>query len=281
MSFHSKLVVGTSSFRVKYSQPVDISISVRGHVGEFTVEAFGLGQPKTTEVCQAYGGIGVNCTSIEFNPHANGTHTECVGHVAEQKRFYVEDCFPGIIQGACLLISVEPVLVGENKPENIVYSVVSTGDRVISGELVKDAIVKTLEAHNLVEEQCPSILVVRTLPNDLDKYPTANNSVNWPYFTSDAIQVLDQFQIQHLLVDTPSLDRHPDGGKVESHKYFWRVSSDSLQSPRKSRSLTELCCIPDPVKDGIYFIILSLSSFAFLDAVPSRPILFPLEVDKN
>ncbi|GJD11588.1 hypothetical protein Gasu2_57200 [Galdieria sulphuraria] len=266
MSFHSKLVVGTSSFRVKYSQPVDISISVRGHVGEFTVEAFGLGQPKTTEVCQAYGGIGVNCTSIEFNPHANGTHTECVGHVAEQKRFYVEDCFPGIIQGACLLISVEPLLVG---------------DRVISGELVKEAIVKTLEAKGLAKEQCPSILVIRTLPNDLKKYPTANNSVNWPYFTSDAIQVLDQFQIQHLLVDTPSLDRHPDGGKVESHKHFWQVSSDSVQSPRKNRSLTELCCIPDPLKDDIYFIILSLSSFAFLDAVPSRPILFPLEVDRN
>jgi len=44
MNFHSKLFLGTRSFLVKYSQPVDISISVRGHVGEFTVEAFGLGK---------------------------------------------------------------------------------------------------------------------------------------------------------------------------------------------------------------------------------------------
>jgi len=44
MNFHSKLLLGTRSFLVKYSQPVDISISVRGHVGEFTVEAFGLGK---------------------------------------------------------------------------------------------------------------------------------------------------------------------------------------------------------------------------------------------
>lgn len=231
MSFHSTLLVGKSWFAVKYSQPVDISISVRGHVGEFSVEAFGIGnrwnltvfvktahstnltgQPKATEVCQAYGGIGVNCTSIEFNPHANGTHTECVGHVAEQKRFYVEDCFPGIIQGACLLVSVEPLQVGENQPESIVYSAVAAGDRVICGELLKNAIVKTLESKGLTEDQCPSILVVRTLPNDLEKYPTTNNnSVNWPYFTADAIQVLDQLQIQHLLIDTPSLDRHPDG----------------------------------------------------------------------
>jgi len=282
MNFHSKLFLGTRSFLVKYSQPVDISISVRGHVGEFTVEAFGLdptGQPKATEVCQAYGGIGVNCTSIEFNPHANGTHTECVGHVAEQKRFYVEDCFPGIIQGACLLISVEPVQVGENsnQPESIIYSALEKGDRVISGELLREAIEKTLESKGFSEQDCPRILIVRTLPNDFEKYPTANHSVNWPYFTCDAIQVLDQFQIQHLLVDTPSLDRHPDGGKVESHKHFWAVASDSFQSARKNRSLTELCCIPDPLRDDIYFIILSLSSFAFLDAVPSRPILFPLE----
>lgn len=208
----------------------------------------------------------------------------------------MEDCFPGIIQGACLLISVEPVQVGENsnQPESIIYSALEKGDRVISGELLREAIEKTLESKGFSEQDCPRILIVRTLPNDFEKYPTANHSVNWPYFTCDAIQVLDQFQIQHLLVDTPSLDRHPDGksfefikcvifmedtqgGKVESHKHFWAVASDSLQSARKNRSLTELCCIPDPLRDDIYFIILSLSSFAFLDAVPSRPILFPLE----
>eukprot|EP00871_Galdieria_phlegrea_P003519 jgi/Galph1/4168/GphlegSOOS_G2846.1 len=274
MSFQSQVTVGKNVWLVRYSQPVDISISVRGHVGEFGIEAFGIGQPKATEVCQAYGGIGVNCTSIEFNPHANGTHTECVGHVVDHQRYYVEDCFPGIIQGCCLLVSVTPLQIVGPTPEDIVYSQAQEGDLVVSGKLLEEAILTTLESQLLSKEHCPRILVVRTLPNGPEKYPTSNNSVNWPYFTSDAVKVLDQFDIQHLLVDTPSLDRHPDGGRVEAHKSFWKVSSTGSQnnttSPRpkyqKGRSLTELCCISDPVKDGIYFIVLSLSPFAFLDA---------------
>ena len=37
-------------------------------------------------------GGGVNCKTVTLNPHGNGTHTECVGHIVDELIFISDIC---------------------------------------------------------------------------------------------------------------------------------------------------------------------------------------------
>ena len=42
-----------------------------------------------------------------------------------------------------------------------------------------------------------------------------------PFFTNDAIKYLSSLNIQHLIVDIPSIDRMNDNGILGNHRIFW------------------------------------------------------------
>src|SRR3954470_16521301 len=76
------------TYQTDLSKPIDISIPLR--TGEENVSAWYVA-PVKIEPVQSGDWIGdvnkggsVNSRNITFNPHGNGTHTECVGHISKE-----------------------------------------------------------------------------------------------------------------------------------------------------------------------------------------------------
>src|SRR3954470_16485074 len=76
------------TYQTDLSKPIDISIPLR--TGEENVSAWYVA-PVKIEPVQSGDWIGdvnkggsVNSRNVTFNPHGNGTHTECVGHISKE-----------------------------------------------------------------------------------------------------------------------------------------------------------------------------------------------------
>ena len=100
----------------KLGLPIDISIPL--HFDGPQPNAFGV-EPATAAACE-YGSLvgdtrrggGCNFERVTFIPHCNGTHTECVGHVTNE-RISLRMCLQDVVMPA-LLVSVEPTAVGDD-----------------------------------------------------------------------------------------------------------------------------------------------------------------------
>lgn len=200
-----------------------------------------------------------NCSVHTLAPHCNGTHTECVGHIT-QERLSVRDLAIRHLSAA-LLISVMPEPSAE-----------IAGDRVISAATLRKAVGNA----TLSDYQA---LVVRTLPNDSSKL-TCNYDAGPmpPYFTVEAMRHIVEHGIDTLVVDLPSVDRAQDGGKLGAHRVFWGMPAGSTSAAtvtRRHATITEMAFIDDAVADGPYLLNLQVAPFV-IDAAPSRPILLPL-----
>jgi arylformamidase len=209
-------------------------------------------------------GGSVNFERYTFIPHCNGTHTECVGHITDE-RIAVRDCLQDVLIPA-VLISVEPIA-----------EAALNGDLVIS----RESIAAALELHNVNLDG--SALIVRTLPNDPRKlyrvYGTEDPGAVPvpPYFTADAMHLIVESGVKHLLTDLPSIDRIFDEGRLENHRIFWNVEAGSRAISEKSRvnsTITELIYVPEEIPDETYTLNLQIAPFQ-TDAAPSRPILLP------
>lgn len=200
-----------------------------------------------------------NCSVHTLAPHCNGTHTECVGHIT-QERLSVRDLAIRHLSAA-LLISVTPEASAD-----------ISGDRVISVDTLRKAVGNA----TLSDYQA---LVVRTLPNDSSKL-----SCNYdagptpPYFSVEAMRHVVDHGIDTLIVDLPSIDRAQDGGKLAAHRIFWGMpagGTSAATATRQHATITEMAFIDDAVADGPYLLNLQVAPFV-IDAAPSRPILLPL-----
>lgn len=241
----------------------DISIPLRFNEAQPTF--FGApaasAQPITagTFVGDVRHGGSCNCSAHTFAPHCNGTHTECVGHIT-QERLSVRDLAIRHLS-ATLLISVTPEPSAE-----------ISGDRVITLTALRQAIGKA----TLRDYQA---LVVRTLPNDSCKL-TCNYDAGPmpPYFTTEAVHYIVEHDIDTLVVDLPSIDRAQDGGKLAAHRVFWGMpagSTSATTATRQHATITEMAFVDDAIADGSYLLNLQVAPFVS-DAAPSRPILLPL-----
>ena len=188
----------------------------------------------------------VNFRNITFNPHGNGTHTECVGHVAEEV-YSVLDCFENYFFSA-QLITVTPEKID--------------GDSIITLKSIEK------QLNRLQNKAC---LVIRTLPNTEKKLNIDYSNTNPTYFSLEAMQRIVESNIQHLVVDIPSVDREEDGGALAAHKLFWDYPNTTFSK----KTITELAYIPNHVKDGEYWINFQLAPFVN-DATPSNPVLYKM-----
>ena len=184
--------------------------------------------------------------NIHCNPHGNGTHTECVGHISEE-RIHLPDCTHDF-HFVSLLNSVTP-------------EIQANGDQVIT--------LSSLETMNL--NNGTKGLIIRTLPNEESKKQRQYSGTNPPYFAKDAMEWIVANQIEHLLVDIPSVDREQDGGKLLAHKSFWQFPFNT----RKNATITELIYVPNHIPDGYYLVNLQYYPFP-MDASPSRPLIYAL-----
>ena len=228
---------------------VDISIPV---AKENSISAWGLGPPEITPhrqgafVGSVRAGASVNFNDIHFNPHAHGTHTDCLGHISRDMES-VNSHPPGPWMIATL-VSMKPVPVG--------------GDSVVTCEQLKDALA----------DLSTEAVIIRTLPNPETKKAMDYSGTNPPYLQGEAASWLNEQGVNHLLLDLPSVDREEDGGALASHRAFWGVPD----RPRHTATITECIYVPDRLKDGIYLLNLQMAAIEN-DACPSRPVLFPMQ----
>ena len=238
------------SFAIDFSKPIDISLSLRGD--DKNPIAWYLDSPKITPfrdgdfVGKVSEGASVNFNNIQFNPHAHGTHTECVGHISKEF-FSINQSLKNFFFKV-KLISVSPELQGE--------------DQVISVAKLKEQI----------KDTCPEALVIRTLPNYIEKRSKKYSHTNWPYLSEEAMLFIRQLNIKHLLIDLPSVDKEKDEGKLLAHKAFWNYPKNT----RFEATITELIYVPNHVSDGDYFLNLQIASFEN-DAAPSKPVLYKIQ----
>lgn len=261
--------IGGGEYRFDPSAPFDISIPLDFH-GE-QPDAFHL--PHASAVSAEGGGFigdtrrggSCNCETVTLNPHGNGTHTECVGHITDAR----------IAVGSLLRDTFVPAVLVSVSPEQAdspgEEGVIDEADRAVT----RAALQAGLAAAGEIPGEFFRALVIRTLPNDQGKMSAVYSGGNPPYITPAAMRLVRELGVEHLLLDLPSADREDDGGRLAAHRIFWDVPEGvrSIAQPYTSRTITEMCFVPDGIPDGRYLLNLQIPPF-LLDAAPSRPLLF-------
>ncbi len=238
---------GSRQFKVDLAKPLDISIPVRD--GDANVNAWYVGPPKIQPYSDGeftgsvQDGADVNFFKIEFLPHSHGTHTECVGHITKgvhsvnshlRKFFHVAE-----------LITVAPEKLGD--------------DFVISAKQLSYAL------RNKKREA----VIIRTLPNTLQKRTQQYSHTNPPYLLEEAAQYLANKGIKHLLIDLPSVDKEQDAGALKAHRAFWGFHDEI----RYEATITEFIYVDNQIDDGTYLLDLQVAPIEN-DASLSRPVLY-------
>ena len=95
------------------------------------------------------------------------------------------------------------------------------------------------------------------------------------FFSIDAMEYIVSLGIQHLLVDTPSVDRLLDDGHLSAHNIFWETKEKEFNPNTKNKTITEMTFVSDNIKDGSYLLNLQIPAFVS-DAAPSRPIIYKI-----
>ena len=246
----AKITHKGKSYNTDLAKPIDISIPLR--TGDENVNAW-YSQPVKIEPVRMGDWVGdvnqggsVNFRNVFFNPHGNGTHTECVGHISKEgytinqslKKFF-------------FLAELITIL-----PEETI-----DGDRIIT----KQHIV------NCLGDKCPEAIIIRTLDNGVSKINKHYSNTNPPFLHHEAAQLISDLGIDHLLIDLPSVDKEVDSGKLLAHHAFWQYPGNT----KLQRTITELIYVPNNVYDGTYLLNIQIASFEN-DASPSKPLLYQL-----
>ncbi|MES2590992.1 MAG: cyclase family protein [Bacteroidota bacterium] len=248
----SKITHKGKSYNADLYKPIDISIPLR--TGEENVNAWYCSPVKIEPVRMGEWvgdvkqGGSVNFRNIQFNPHGNGTHTECVGHISKED-YSINQCLKTFFFLA-ELITVLP----DETPD---------GDLVITKKHIE----------NCLGEKRPEALIIRTLDNSLSKINKHYSNTNPPYLQHEAAELINDLGIDHLLIDLPSVDKEVDGGKLSAHHAFWQYPHNT----RLNRTITEMIYVPNNVFDGTYLLNLQIASFEN-DASPSKPVLYQLNL---
>ncbi len=241
------------TFRASGDAEVDLSIAMGdGHGSRAWYVDF-----MQLQVVRANGFLGsvaeggaVNFRDVQFNPHGNGTHTECLGHISPEAHSVNRLIFPVLMP--CIVVSVFPEA--------------RNGDAVITASELD----QSTSEHWNVDSELPPAIIIRTLPNATSKRGRNWSNSNPPYFDRESMDWLVERRVDHLLVDLPSVDREVDGGALEAHHAFWTYP----ESPRHQATITELVYVPDSLPDGRHLLNLQTAAFD-LDATPSRPVVIP------
>ncbi len=241
MICHTTINGRTLTFSLAH--PIDISIPVSEHD---PVNAFHL--PRASFAPFRMGsfvgsieeGGPVRCDVVTLAPHGNGTHTECVGHIGGR--------------GFSLITALRQQLWTA---------------RLITVEIGTDGAISLDTLKGAWHEWGEDALAIRTLPNTQDKRSRQWSGNNPPFVSPDAMRLIVERGVQHLLVDLPSVDPEEDGGALAAHHIFWQFP----EAPRTSATISEMIYVPDTVADGVYLLDLNAAAFDG-DAAPSRPMLY-------
>lgn len=158
------LIVDHQTVVIDLNQPIDLSIPVRS--GEENPQAWYIDAPKISPVVEGKWiakvseGATVNFNNIYYNPHAHGTHTECVGHITND--FYsINDCLK------TFFFTAEVITIAPTSRED-------------------DAIITRDQVAAALAGKHPEAVIIRTLPNSREKRTRNWSHSNWPYLLEEA-----------------------------------------------------------------------------------------------
>lgn len=231
--------------------------------------------PATSRALRSAGFIGdtreggsCNCEQVTLVAHCNGTHTECLGHLTDDRISVTETLRGGM--HLALLLSVQPVAADACDESS--DPVPAPGDLLITAA----ALARGAAAHPGL---APQALVIRTLPNSVERMSRRYaGPAPAPFLSREAAAWLVERDIQHLVLDVPSADRAQDDGRLTAHRVFFGLPPGSRRASESSRprtTITELAFIAPTIRDGWYLLDLQIPSF-LSDAAPSRPLLYPV-----
>lgn len=244
----AKIKIHKKKYKVNLSKPIDISIPLENNNGPL---AWYVNNPTIEPVVDGdfigsvEKGSATNFNKITFYPHANATHTECVGHITNE--FYSINQHLKKFFFLAELISIEPESIN--------------GDLVITVKQIQ----KALENKNV------DALILRTLPNEIAKKNTDYSNTNPAYLLEETATYLRETGIKHLLIDLPSVDKEKDAGRLVSHKAFWNFNGKI----RFKATITEFIYVDNSIIDGNYLLNLQIASIEN-NATLSKPILYEI-----
>lgn len=219
-----------------------------------------------------------NVDTLSMIPHCNGTHTETISHIVNEDIWIGHAAMDAMMVAG--LVTVRPVKVGDTKTSDSYRPPLEAEDWIIT----EDALTAALKTIKRWEQFRPQALILRTLPNPVDKRARAYaEGTPPPFLTIEAMRLIDRLEIHHLLVDFPSVDRMYDDGKLTNHHLFWHVPEGGHtmnEQSRQNRTITEMVFVEDEIRDGVHALNLQIPALG-VDAAPSRPILFPTRVTET
>lgn len=233
--------------QIDLSKPLDISMPLIS--SKKNVNAWYIDEPKIEPfkdgewIAAVSEGADINFNNIQFNPHAHGTHTECVGHITQEVHSINKNL-------KTFFFLAEVITVA---PENY----------------LKDKIISKKQLQFALGNKKRDAVILRTIPNTREKLSRQYSNTNWPYLKEDAVKFLVSKGIKHLLIDLPSIDKEKDGGELLGHNAFWNTNGKL----RMDATITEFIYVSNKIDDGEYFLNLQIAPFEN-DASPSKPVLY-------
>lgn len=194
-----------------------------------------------------------NVGVYRLNPHCNGTHTECIGHVVDDAVAIADLTLPAFMPATLVTVDATP-----------------------GGAIVRDTLADVLS--RWPDAAFRRALILRTRPNDTGKTRRRYEADAPPAYLDHAtVRLIRETGAEHLLVDLPSLDAMDDDA-LTAHRIFWGLPPGSRtlgDAERPQATVTEMIYAADEIADGYYLLNLQLPAFA-TDAAPSRPLIFPV-----
>ncbi|OUR94606.1 metal-dependent hydrolase [Flavobacteriales bacterium 34_180_T64] len=241
--------INSKKVKIDLSKPLDISIPLKA--SKTNVNAWYLDQPRIEPVqldswkASVKEGAAVNFNDIYFNPHAHGTHTECVGHITE--KFHS---------------------INKNLKQFFFFAEVVT---VAPEKLGDDFVISQKQLQFALGNKKRDAIIIRTIPNTNEKLSKQYSNTNPTYLLEAAAEYLKKKGVKHLLIDLPSVDKEKDDGNLLAHNAFWNTKGKL----RLDATITEFIFVPNAIEDGSYFLNIQIAPFEN-DASPSKPVLYQL-----
>jgi len=258
-----QISIGDKQFQAELTRPFDLSVSTGpsgDNPGAFYIDAAQFEPIRVGGFVGAVAeGGSANCEVLTLCAHGNGTHTECAGHITHSRL-----CLGDVMQ-------------------NYWFTAQLVTAAMVDQACIPLDVVKTWQLAAV------DAIIVRSLPNGLDKKCQQWSGNEPPYFEPEALAYLRDLGIQHLLTDFPSVDPEVDEGRLSAHHEWWglpqRVKGGVAleMSPAHSRyhaTITELIFVDNVLADGLYALNLQFPNLR-TDAVPSRPVIYPLTEVQN
>ncbi|MEB3238508.1 MAG: cyclase family protein [Candidatus Sericytochromatia bacterium] len=188
------------------------------------------------------------CEVLTLIPHAHGTHTEGIGHLADRP------------------LPVHRDLVDVLVPATLVSPTFDDATAPLTAEVLRRAL-----------EPWPAswreAVVIRLAP-PMDG-PRDWSGLARRFITAEAAGWLREQGCRHVVTDLPSLEPEWDGGALAAHRAFWGLGAGERPTGGSAHTITEMAWLPAALPDGIGLLNLQIAPFD-RDAAPARPVWLPV-----